>query len=559
MSYQSKKLNQFMSAVAGNNLLLPALQREYTWKPQQVVTLIDSLMQEYPINTMMFWEVQDITKLPIDFYKFLDPDYENNNDCKTTNTLLNTESKKVFQNRPIQVVIDGQQRITSLYIGLFGSYNKKKLYLNLDHEAPADDGLGMKFDLRFLSEKDIEKCKAKGENWIKVNEVTSSNFSSLKYLVKHNLTDNEIAQKALEQLEKMYRMSEINYYLISGNDDIDSVLDIFVRTNSGGKPLTKGDLLLSSLTTDWAKGDENTNARQFVENIIKDVKDLSFRINKDWVLKCFLMLNNRSLKMTVATFKQERISQFVFTNKDAIYDSIIKAFTLVRNFGLQEGGLTTKLAVIPIVYYLFKNNLQGATFNDTTRKDDFYAMRKYLFCAILNNQFAAKTDNKLQEVRTALNEDMSSFSFNSICKRINDFGMTAERTNVLLKTHKKDAFPLLNIIYALGLKTLDSGKQYEIDHIFPVKQCKDCNIDESVYDIVPNLELLESSINRSKNAKNVAYWMELKNDDEKARWQENNFIPTDAALDINEINDFMEKRSKNLKKTLEKLATNEDV
>ena len=554
MSYQSKKLYQFMTDVSHNNMLLPALQREYTWKPQQIVTLIDSLMQEYPINTMMFWEVQDISKLPLDFYLFLNPNYENSSESKHTNTLLDAEGKKRFQDRPINVVIDGQQRITSLYIALFGSYNGKRLYLNLDHEAPADNGAGMKFDLRFLTDDNVNKLKDKGENWIKVNEVASSDFSAFDYLVEFDLKDNKIARKALGQLEKMYKGAEINYYLISGNDDIDSVLDIFVRTNSGGKPLTKGDLLLSSLTTDWAKGDENTNARSFVEGIIKDVKDLSFCINKDWVLKCFLVLNDSSLKMTVATFKQEHISDFVFKKKDAISASINKAFSLVRDFGLQESALTTKLAVIPIAYYIFKNSLQGATFNDTTRKEDFYAMRKYLFCAILNNMFAGQSDNKLQEVRAAL-RDMSSFSLKSF-KRSSEISMTDERIKELLQTHKKDAFPLLNIIYVLGLKTLDSGKQYEVDHIFPVKQCKNCKVDESVYDTVPNLELLESSINRSKNAKNVAYWTGLKNDDERARWRANNFVPTDAVLEIDGINDFVKKRSDIFEKTLEKLKSN---
>lgn len=555
MSYQSKKLYQFMADVSHNNMLLPALQREYTWKPQQIVTLIDSLMQEYPINTMMFWEVQDISKLPLDFYLFLDPNYLNNSsEDKSTNTLLNSDGKKRFQDRPVNVVIDGQQRITSLYIALYGSYNGKKLYLNLDHEAPADNGAGMKFDLRFLTEDDAEKLKSKGENWIKVNEVASSNFSAFDYLVDHGLKDNKVARKALEQLEKMYKASEINYYLISGNDDIDSVLDIFVRTNSGGKPLTKGDLLLSSLTTDWAKGDESTNARLFVEGIIKNVKDLSFCINKDWVLKCFLVLKDSSLKMTVATFKQEHISGFVFKNKDAISDSINKAFTLVRDFGLQESALTTKLAVIPIAYYIFKNNLQGATFNDTTRKEDFYAMRKYLFCAILNNLFAGQSDNKLQEVRAAL-RDKSSFTLETF-KRPSEINMTDERIKELLQTQKKDAFPLLNIIHALGLKPLDSGKQYDVDHIFPVKQCKTCGVDKSVYDTVPNLELLESSINRSKNAKDVAYWTGLKNDDERVQWHANNFIPTDAVLEIDEINDFVKKRSGIFEDILEKLKPN---
>ena len=115
-----------------NQLILPALQRDYVWKAKDICKLFDSLLQGYPINTMMFWNVSNIASQPIAFYQFLSPNYTEGD----TNTLFNTSVCPSGQQ--FDVVIDGQQRITSLLIGFSGSYKTPKaktpsyLYLRLD-------------------------------------------------------------------------------------------------------------------------------------------------------------------------------------------------------------------------------------------------------------------------------------------------------------------------------------------------------------------------------------------------------------------------------------------
>jgi uncharacterized protein with ParB-like and HNH nuclease domain len=98
--------------------LLPALQRKFVWKYWQIEVLFDSLLRGYPINSFMFWEVSDPTiKTSVRFYEFLKTFRQRYNE---DNPYFNTLGHSDFY-----AVIDGQQRLTSIYIGLKGSYAYK--------------------------------------------------------------------------------------------------------------------------------------------------------------------------------------------------------------------------------------------------------------------------------------------------------------------------------------------------------------------------------------------------------------------------------------------------
>lgn len=108
-------INEAMQRIRNNEYLLPAFQREYIWKPEQVEELFDSLMRGYPISSMLFWEVRDESKTAWKFYRFLSYYREK---WHTHNEYIDTKLHKDFK-----AILDGQQRLTSLYIALFGHYD----------------------------------------------------------------------------------------------------------------------------------------------------------------------------------------------------------------------------------------------------------------------------------------------------------------------------------------------------------------------------------------------------------------------------------------------------
>ncbi|MCK5822125.1 MAG: DUF262 domain-containing protein, partial [Bacteroidales bacterium] len=111
-------IKQSIDNIDNGNFLLPAIQRRFVWTTEQIEMLFDSIMQDYPINTFMLWEVTDKKiKNKFRFYDFLKKyiEYEGGNN----------EERKTKGYTDFKAIIDGQQRLNSLYIGLKGSYAYK--------------------------------------------------------------------------------------------------------------------------------------------------------------------------------------------------------------------------------------------------------------------------------------------------------------------------------------------------------------------------------------------------------------------------------------------------
>ncbi|MFC2354532.1 MAG: DUF262 domain-containing protein, partial [Capnocytophaga ochracea] len=124
-------ISQIIERISNNDFLLPAFQREFVWSAKQIEDLFNSIMKGYPINSMLFWKVREKTKGDFKFYKFLDTYREW---FKTHNEHIQTDRKNDFW-----AILDGQQRLTSLYIGLCGSYAYKeyrKKWINDESALP---------------------------------------------------------------------------------------------------------------------------------------------------------------------------------------------------------------------------------------------------------------------------------------------------------------------------------------------------------------------------------------------------------------------------------------
>ena len=178
------------------------------------------------------------------------------------------------------------------------------------------------------------------------------------YFVENNLTQDDFkdfnfARWTLMKLHrKVFTDQIINYYLEDSQNE-EEVLDIFVRTNSGGTKLSFSDLLMSKTTSQW----KNKDARKAIEETKKEVKSCGFDVNTDFVLKTCLFLFNDNIKFQIKNFKVDMIKKFE-DNWDRIDDSIVAAFNLLKSWGFNESNLTSKNAVIPIVFYIYTKEIE---------------------------------------------------------------------------------------------------------------------------------------------------------------------------------------------------------
>ncbi len=366
----------------------------------------------------------------------------------------------------------------------------------------------------------------------------------------------DIPRKNLGAPQKLYDLLKsedvLNAYEIKDND-LQHVLNIFVRTNSGGKPLTKGDLLLSIITVNWAQGNQE-NARDYVQGIISDVASYGYKVEKDWVLSCILYILGKDNKLSVTNF-DKATSEAIYKEKDAISSSIKAACALLNRYHIQERGLTSKLALLPLVYHIYTFKLAQQVSQEYVKGQKqpvesgiCLDMRTWLFQAILTNFFTAGTNEKLGKIQK-IQQNKSRQDYFPIAEIIEAVGLNVndDLIDELMKTEKKNAFPVLNVIYssAKGGDYLTKQTEYDIDHVH-AKTNFDKNSDDNRYDTVANLQLLTPPENRSKNAMSLKEWWDGKSDGEKEHY----LLPKTFDANFSVFNNFFDKRGRWLRAIL---------
>ena len=239
--------------------LLPAIQREVVWNVEQIERLFDSLLRDYPIGSFLFWHVERKNADNFQFYEFMREYHERDN---SHNRKANVSGRD-----DVTGILDGQQRLTSLYLGLKGSYAykelrkrrdnpnafpKRRLYLSLLALANNDEG-DMIYNFAFLT--DEEKESQQDTFWFQVGDILDiKNQAGVnKFLIQNKLMNRpgeqaEFANETLFKLWSVVHESRVINYFLEKDQSLDKVLNIFIRVNSGGTILSYSDLLLSIAT-----------------------------------------------------------------------------------------------------------------------------------------------------------------------------------------------------------------------------------------------------------------------------------------------------------------------
>ena len=177
MQYQPVRIADIVENVNENNWFLPAIQREFVWKPEQVERLFDSIMADFPIGSFLFWKIESKNKKQWPVYEFISK-YDKES---PHNKQANMERADLV-NKDVTLILDGQQRITSLLIGLQGSYRyfwyrwrEEKLYLNLLKKYPsegvADDEDPEELTFGFKFREDDTPSDESTELWYPVGDI----------------------------------------------------------------------------------------------------------------------------------------------------------------------------------------------------------------------------------------------------------------------------------------------------------------------------------------------------------------------------------------------------
>lgn len=554
MAYLNLTIKDLITEKLGRNTFLPAIQREYVWNPYQVEKLFDSIMCGYPISSFLFWKIREEKKKDWTSYEFI-KDYDQEH---PHNKVANLDGI----NQDIYLVLDGQQRITSINIALRGSYRffyrkwrDTKLYLNLLWNSNNDNPEEMTYQFLFKEDNSVLPRTDYPQLWYHVGDILNyDDPEDAKDAIEEELKpfsedEKKSAKKMISKLHSVINVTpNINYYE-EKSDDYDKVLEIFIRTNTGGQKLEYSDILLSTATAKW----KNLNAREEINKFTDDINKIGagYNFGKDFVMKGAMYLTeNLPIQYKLSSFTQknlELIENHWEDTKKAISDSI----KLISNYGVTDKNLVTRLPLLPIAQYLRnKNSSTYLSSSSMTEVQDQTNIQKWLFLMILKSAFGGSSDTTLTNIRNVIGLIGDKFPFNEInTKLIIDSSFTDGEIENWLNTNysTRYSFLILSLLYP---NRVWKDTRFNEDHIYPKTEFErkkllargysEDKIKEyqSKYNTILNLELLNDTENKSKNAEPFDSWIKSRDSDFKKR----HHIPEMEDYGFDNFLEFIEKR-----------------
>lgn len=551
-------IGPLMREIENNDYYLPAIQREFVWPQHKIEALFDSLLRGYPIGTMLRWKVEDEARHDFQFYKLIHAfDVRNRH---------NEKSGEIAKDS-VYGVLDGQQRMTALNIGLRGSFTdkrprlwwnnphafqEKKLYINLLFEPDEDDE--QRYQIKFLTE---HRAAESSENvcWFRIGEI-------LRYKDRRTLgeyrrssphSSNPTFEDNLDALWQAIWSDNNVYFFTETRQDLEEVLRIFIRLNTGGEPLSYSDLLFSLLTASWGEHD----AREEVFRLVDEVNGsygAHFYFSKDYILKALLVCSGQDVRFKTNNIRKKAGLEEIWPR---VQDAIRRTVRLLVSYGFNGDTLRAQYASLPIVYHLFSQE-HGDNFLTSERfEEEREAIRVWLLKALLGQAFRGRGDSLLTTIRRLMDEarqehraDFPVDTINAYLRSTGSLVFIDETLEGFVDgTRYGNAVSFLTLsLIAPQLKT--DIVNFHVDHLHPRARFTQARLSEAGVpeedvqfcidhcDGLPNLHLLEGLANIRKTDSPLRAWL---SDPRNDHWRQRSLIP-DTDLGMENFRRFYEER-----------------
>jgi len=388
-------------------------------------------------------------------------------------------------------------------------------------------------------------------------------------LNKRGLSENKFGRKTLLKLYQVMRNRKIIHYFKETSQKIDHVLDVFIRTNSGGTKLDFSDLLMSIAVANW-----DGDFRKELDDLIRLIhlsNDMGFYLGRDWVLKTCLMLTDSDVRFKVKNFKSEQV-EAIQNQWQGITNCIKASFILIRRFGIIPQSLTSKNAVIPICYYLYKKHVDGKPLYDIINNlakhhEERAAISRWFYMVLLKGVFGGQADTILSSMRDVLRQNIDEpiFPLPQIIERYKatnkDLQFDSDYVESLLDTQYGEGRcrALLHLLFP----EMNPAEVLHIDHLHPKSSFEEKKLkqfdflennpellaffsDPKHWNSAANLHLLNDSQNRSKNNRSLEEWLE----DPAVNLSPKELLVGEISLDLKSFSEFYSTRREALKRRL---------
>jgi len=393
-----------LEQIERGEIVLPAIQRDFVWSRSKIEKLMDSVMRGFPIGIVFLWETyNDLT------YRHFVTDHASGG----ADDFFDNAGESRFK-----LVLDGQQRLQSLYLALYGSYEGKYLYFDVLSGRDAEDYAENKFTFGFMSADEAERKNSMSVS--QSNEHSESlnacYFCRVGELISLGAWDRQKLQQKIsedlkiddeEELRLGYNFTKLRDVLFSDRNILKvtvideykprssgdrkseaDVLEAFVRINREATSLKKSEFFFGMLKLHWRESSED------IQSFLNSLDGRNpFGLDSDLVLRCLLVVSDLGTKFDLDVLRKK-------DNIDLLRNNFSKCTRAIKNvvkFVREECSIRDKKLLkttnnlIPLVYYVFHQSRQRIPKHETN------SLVKALYFFSFALPFSTKRDRRIGE------------------------------------------------------------------------------------------------------------------------------------------------------------------
>ena len=506
------QISAILNQIDIGSIALPEFQRGYVWNRAQVRRFMNSLYRRHPVGSLLVWETPAATVRM------------RGSDSRSQDT--------------VKLLLDGQQRITSLY-GLIRG------------EAPgffegnANAFTGLRFHLVEETFEFFQPIKMRDDPlWIDVTELLQDGAG---VVVGKFLTDPEYQPQIQEFLDRLNRVDgiktiELHIDQVSGEDKtIDAVVEIFNRVNSGGTKLSKGDLALAKVCASWPE------ARQEMKSHLDRWRNAGYNFKLELLLRTITTtLTGEASFEALANVNQDDFRQGLTAAVRHI-DTLLNI--IGSRLGLDHDRVLGGRYALPLMArFLYQ---QGGRNLEPTRRDQLLYWYVHTF---LWGRYAASTETKLNQDLKLI--DDSAGNLDGLIGQLRQIrgDLQVHPDDFLSWSRGSRFYPLLYMLtrvwrsldWELGVELrsnlLGSMSKLELHHIFPKSRLYDAGFSKAQVNALANFTFLTKDTNLKVWKKRPEDYLPVYADKDPELLR-SHWIPMDPQLwKIDRYMDFLEAR-----------------
>jgi len=357
----SKKYTDLISEIQKGQIKIPKFQRDFVWSIEKTAKLLDSILKGYPIGTFILWETN-----------------ERLNDIKN---IGNLELPPVPDDIKVQYVLDGQQRITSLYAAFLGASIQKEGEKKITNYGSIFVDLEGDID---NNDEQIIVSEQPENTFITLNEILNFNDNLLE--IKEQFSDEKF--KKIHQYSQTFSTYDFSTVVLR-KEDIDSAIEVFTRINTGGQTLTLFEIM-SAKTYDE---EQNFDMQDRFQKLLKELENnskyntISSTVILN-VLGLILSKNKECKRKVVLQLDKQRIIDIWDDVISALKDSI-DYFRSVYRIPVST-LLPYDALLVPFSYFFYhhKENPKG---------EQIKYLEEFFWRISLSYRYSSSTESKLAQ------------------------------------------------------------------------------------------------------------------------------------------------------------------